>query len=128
MKNEWYEIAVSYIDDGGTESVESKDTLAEAIKFVANCDEFKWDEVEFMFIDRWWCDTDKYSNTKFDEPAIVFNKKEMEWEEQWLYPDDLGEDLVINIFDGNQINIYTLPENWRKLSKITSIHNLMNLL
>ena len=125
MKNEWYEIAVSYTDDGGTESVESKDTLVEAIKFVANCDEFKWDEVEFMFIDRWWCDADKYSNTKFDEPAIVFNKKEMEWEEQWLYPDDLGEDLVINIFDGNQINIYTLPENWRRLSKITSIHNLM---
>ena len=123
MKNEWYEIAVSYIDDGGTESVESKDTLAEAIKFVANCDEFKWDEVEFMFIDRWWCDADKYSNTKFDEPAIIFNKKQED--EIWLYPDDLGEDLVINIFDGNQINIYTLPENWRKLSQITSIHNLM---
>ena len=75
MKTEWYEIAVSYTDEGGTESIESKDTLVEAIKFVANCDEFKWDEVEFMFIDRWWCDADKYSNTKFDEPAIIINKE-----------------------------------------------------
>ena len=74
-KNEWYEIAVSYTDDGGTESIESKDTLEEAIAYAKNCDELKWDEVEFMFIDRWWCDTDKYSNTKFDEPAVIINKE-----------------------------------------------------
>ena len=77
MKNEWYEIAVSYTDEGGTETIESKYTLEEAIAYAKNCDELKWDEVKFMFIDRWYCDTDKYGeqNLKFDEPAVFINKE-----------------------------------------------------
>ena len=77
MKNEWYEIAVSWTEDASTESIESKDTLEEAIAYAKNCDELKWDEVQFMFIDRWYCDTDKYGeqNLKFDEPAVVIYKE-----------------------------------------------------
>ena len=58
-------------------SIESKDTLEEAIAYAKNCDELKWDEVQFMFIDRWYCDTDKYGeqNLKFDEPAVIINKE-----------------------------------------------------
>jgi len=58
-----------------TSRVVMEATLEEAIAYAKNCDELKWDEVEFMFIDRWWCDTDKYSNTKFDEPAVIINKE-----------------------------------------------------
>ena len=74
---EWYEIAVSYTDEGGTETIESKYTLEEAIAYAKNCDELKWDEVQFMFIDRWYCDTDKYGeqNLQFDEPAVIINKE-----------------------------------------------------
>ena len=77
MKNEWYEIAVSYTDDGGTETIESKNTLEEAISHAKNCDELNWDEVEFMFIDRWYYDIDKYGdeNHRYDEPAVIINKE-----------------------------------------------------
>ena len=54
MKNEWYEIAVSYTDDGGTESIESKDTLEEALKFANSTDRIKDDDVGFIFIDKWY--------------------------------------------------------------------------
>ena len=77
MKNEWYEIAVSYTDDGGTETIESKYTLEEAIAYAKNCDELNWDEVEFMFIDRWYYDIDKYGdeNHRYDEPAVFIYKE-----------------------------------------------------
>ena len=77
MKNEWYEIAVSYTDDGGTESIESKDTLEEAIAYAKNCDELKWDDVKFVFIDRWYYDIDKYGdeNYRYDEPAVIIKKE-----------------------------------------------------
>ena len=77
MKSEWYEIAVSYTDDGGTESIESKDTLEEAIAYAKNCDELKWDDVKFVFIDRWYYEPDKYGeqNQKYDEPAVFIYKE-----------------------------------------------------
>ena len=77
MKNEWYEIAVSYTDDGGTETIESKDSLKEAITYAENCDELKLDDVEFIFIDRWYYDKDKYGdeNHRYEESAIIIDKE-----------------------------------------------------
>ena len=124
MKNEWYEIAVSYTDEGGTETIESKYDLEDALKFAENTNVINDDDIDFIFIDKWYAHgEEKQSFEDYAFKTIRFNKNQEE--EVWLYPNDLGEDLIINIFDGNQINIYSLPENWRKLSKITSIHNLM---
>jgi len=40
--------------------------------------------------------------------------------DKWLYPEDLGIDLVINLFtheldDEVYMDIYALPPNWKKI-------------
>ena len=52
----WYEVAVSYVDDGGTETIATFDTLKDA-KNYASSDDGKSlvseSSVDFVFIDRW---------------------------------------------------------------------------
>lgn len=41
-------------------------------------------------------------------------------EDLWLYPKDLGTDNVVNVFTDEislqpQVNVYDLPDNWRKI-------------
>ena len=74
MKNEWYEIAVSYTDDGGTESIESKDTLEEAIAYAKNCDALEREYVDSLFIDKWYSE-DGENAIRYDEPAVIINKE-----------------------------------------------------
>jgi len=59
--------------------------------------------------------------------------------DEWFYPADLeGEDVVINAFTDdegkNEINVYSLPDNWRSivtndsgLDHKPSIHDVMQL-
>lgn len=77
MKTTWFEIAVSYTDEGGTETIESKDSLEDAIVYAESCDELKWDYVDFVFIDKWYYDISKYGdeNLRYNEPAIIINKE-----------------------------------------------------
>ena len=75
-KNEWYEIAVSYTDDGGTESIESKDTLEEALKFANSTDRIKDDDVEFIFIDKWYSEDGEYAYREDDDFKVIIIDKE----------------------------------------------------
>jgi hypothetical protein len=68
IQAEWYEVAVSYIEDGGTETIESFYKLDDAKKFVKT---YKMGEhIEFLFIDKWTCDI----NTSNDYPIGHANK------------------------------------------------------
>jgi hypothetical protein len=62
IQTKWYEVAFSYIKDGGTETIESFHKLDDAKKFAKN---YKKEEyMEFLFIDKWTCDI----NTSNDYP------------------------------------------------------------
>lgn len=80
---EWYEVAVSYKDDHGTETIATFDTLKKAKEYAKNHNDLSesfmelWEEVDFIFIDRWYYDKDKYGehNQKYDEPAVFIYKE-----------------------------------------------------
>ena len=63
--NAWYEVALSYINDGGTESID----------YANNCTELKEDSVEFVFIDKWIKDNSDTNITVDNFDAIIFRKE-----------------------------------------------------
>jgi len=50
----WYEVAVSYVDDCGTETIEWFYKLKEAKEYTNNCDALERKYVDFVFIDKWY--------------------------------------------------------------------------
>lgn len=73
-EEKWYEVAVSYIHDNGTETIERKPSLVEAIDFAQK---FKPElDVDFVFIDRWFCDYEGNNSGKDDEfKTLIINRK-----------------------------------------------------
>jgi hypothetical protein len=53
IKEVWYEVAVSYTNDDGTETIERKNSLYKAINYAKNCSELQNENVDFVFVDRW---------------------------------------------------------------------------
>ena len=51
---EWYEVAVSYTEDGSTETIESYDTLEEAKEFANKTSIINEEHIDFIFIDKWY--------------------------------------------------------------------------
>ena len=49
----WYEVAVSYVDDCGTETIATFDKLKDAKQYITEENILSWDSVEFAFIDKW---------------------------------------------------------------------------
>jgi len=49
----WYEVAVSYVDNCGTETIATFDKLKDAKQYIAEEDILSWDSVGFAFIDKW---------------------------------------------------------------------------
>ena len=80
--NEWYEVAVSYIDGNYTETIATFDTLKEAKLYADNCDALEREYVDFLFIDKWYTEDD-YENImlsdkpaiRYDKPAVIINKE-----------------------------------------------------
>ena len=76
----WYEVAVSYTDDGGTETIATFDTLKEAKEYAENCDALEREYVDFLFIDKWYSEDDENVMVsdkpaiRYDKPAIIINK------------------------------------------------------
>ena len=56
IKEVWYEVAVSYTNDEGTETIEKKNSLYKAINYAKNCSELQNKNVDFVFVDRWYYD------------------------------------------------------------------------
>ena len=52
----WYEVAVSYVDDCGTETIATFDKLKDAKQYIIKEDILSWDSVEFAFIDKWYAE------------------------------------------------------------------------
>ena len=52
----WYEVAVSYVDDCGTETIATFDKLKDAKQYITKEDILSWDSVEFAFIDKWYAE------------------------------------------------------------------------
>ncbi len=73
-EEKWYELAVSYIHDNGTETIERKPSLDEAIDFAQK---FKPAlDVDFVFIDRWFVDYKGNTSGKDDEfKTLIINRK-----------------------------------------------------
>ena len=72
-KEAWYEVAVSYTNDDGTETLERKDSLKDAMQYAKNCSELQNENVDFIFIDRWCYDG---SDARLDHTfnAQIINK------------------------------------------------------
>jgi hypothetical protein len=74
-KEVWYEIAVSYTDDKGTETIERKTYLNEAIDYAKNCSELQNENVDFVFVDKWYYYEDKtYKDYTFKSQIIINNQ------------------------------------------------------
>lgn len=74
IKETWYEVAVSYTNDDGTETIERKTTLNEAIDYAKNCSELKDKDVDFVFIDKWNYDgNDVHMDNTFKSQIITKN-------------------------------------------------------
>tara|TARA_Y100000310_G_C20501580_1_gene724265 strand:- start:265 stop:492 length:228 start_codon:yes stop_codon:yes gene_type:complete len=71
---QWYEIAVSWKDDGGTQTIECMDNLNQAMDYARTCSELKESDVDFVFIDKWYTPDfiDNYMCEEFE--AIIINK------------------------------------------------------
>ena len=76
FEKEWYEIAVSYNDDAGTETVETSDNLKDAKKIGKTIDKNKSDNIDFVFIDKWYCFDGE--NQRVDEFETVIIKAGIE--------------------------------------------------
>ena len=88
MNDEWYEVAVSYKDNHGTETISTFDKLKDAKEYAKNPNDFSesfmelWEEVDFIFIDKWYTEDD-YENVmlsdkpaiRYDKPAVIINKE-----------------------------------------------------
>jgi len=79
---EWYEVAVSYVDNCGTETIATFDKLKDAKQYIIKEDILSWDSIEFAFIDKWYTEDD-YENVmlsdkpaiRYDKPAVIINKE-----------------------------------------------------
>ena len=76
FEKEWYEIAVSYNDDAGTETGETSDNLKDAKKIGKTIDKNKSDNIDFVFIDKWYCFDGE--NQRVDEFETVIIKAGIE--------------------------------------------------
>ena len=81
----WYEVAVTWDDDNGTETIASFDRLKQAKKFMNNDKEIKsevqsdmFQHIENVFIDKWLGDTimPNYKDRKFNAIIRTINKGE----------------------------------------------------
>jgi len=71
----WYEVAVSYTNDEGTETIERKPSLNEAIDYAQKCELLHDDGVDFVFVDKWFCDS-KGEVVKDDKfKSLIINNK-----------------------------------------------------
>ncbi len=64
IQSEWYEVAVSYIEEG-TETIESFKTLEQAKRFANKYDMDK--DIEFLFIDKWKFNYDTLQSDKVSD-------------------------------------------------------------
>ena len=82
MKNIWYEIAFSYKNDGGTETIETSDTLEGAKVIVDDLFGMKrastLKDVDIVFIDRWYCENDGSGGKDRSFEPIIYKTKDIE--------------------------------------------------
>ena len=74
IQSEWYEVAVSYIEEG-TETIESFKTLEQAKRFANKYDMDK--DIEFLFIDKWKFNYDTLQSDKVsDFNSLIYKYSE----------------------------------------------------
>ena len=71
---QWYEVALSYTQEGGTETIQSFKNLEQAKRFANNV--ILLDDIDFVFIDKWKFNYDTLDNDKVKDfnPLIYKNK------------------------------------------------------
>ena len=75
----WYEVAVSYVDDGNTETIATFDTLEKAKKYALNPYDLKelttdGDVVNFIFIDKWYAEEGGSAFKDYSFDAIIYKE------------------------------------------------------
>ena len=83
----WYEVAVSYKDDHGTETIATFDTLKEAKQYADKPQQIKkeiwskeiqpysiWEEVDFIFIDKWYAEDGGSAWREDNFDAIIYKE------------------------------------------------------
>ena len=100
----WYEVAVSYVDDCGTETIATFDKLKDAKQYIIKEDILSWDSIEFAFIDKWYTEdgfemfiADKPA-IRYDKPAVIINKETTN-----VFGGDTGVDADY-LYEADQIN------------------------
>jgi len=93
----WYEVAVTWDDDNGTETIASFDRLEQAKKFMNDDKEIKsevqsdmFQHIENVFIDKWLGDTimPNYKDRKFNAIIRTINKPKIKAVITW-YAEDI---------------------------------------
>jgi len=96
ITSNWYEVGVSYKNDGGTETIASEQMLRKAMKIGTNLKEFLADtgsqyghdlmrEIDFVFIDKWWCEVEVVKVDKEGNPK------------QWMFSDSFKDEYFKTI-------------------------------
>ena len=60
LQEEWYEVAVSYTDNGGTETIHSTDHKWSAVTYAREYSKTKDEGIDFVFIDKWYTEVDNH--------------------------------------------------------------------
>ena len=71
----WYEVAVSYVDNCGTETIATFDTLKEAKLYAEDCNDLNDEGVDFVFIDKWYAEEGGSAFKEDSFKAIIYKER-----------------------------------------------------
>ena len=70
----WYEVAVTYVDDCGTETIATFDKLKDAKQYITEENILSWDSVGFAFIDKWYAKEGGSAFKDYNFDAITYKE------------------------------------------------------
>ena len=95
ITSNWYEVGVSYKNDGGTETIASEQMLRKAMQIGTNLKATLGDDliqdVDLVFIDKWWCEVEVVKVDKLGNPK------------QWMFSDSFKDEYFNTIIIKHKI-------------------------